>query len=80
MNTSSDSVAFRHLSTESKVSTLALMCYNLSALFTIGGLVAVFRDRSLALDAYAIHPEQILVAEFGRTISEHVVSVDFLSE
>lgn len=43
------------------------------------GLVAVFRDRA-ALDAYTIHPEHILVAEFGRTISEHVVSVDFLSE
>ena len=43
------------------------------------GLVAVFRDRS-RLDAYTIHPEHILVAEFGRTISEHVVSVDFSSE
>ena len=43
------------------------------------GLVVVFRDRA-ALDAYTIHPEHILVAEFGRTISEHVASVDFLSD
>lgn len=43
------------------------------------GLVAVFRDRA-AFDAYTVHPEHILVAEFGRTISEHVVSVDFMNE
>lgn len=43
------------------------------------GLVAVFRDRA-TLDAYTVHAEHILVAEFGRTISESVVSVDFLSE
>jgi hypothetical protein len=41
------------------------------------GLVAVFVDRA-ALDAYTIHPEHIKVAEFGRTISEHVASVDFI--
>jgi hypothetical protein len=41
------------------------------------GLVAVFADRA-ALDAYTIHPEHIKVAEFGRTISEHVASVDFI--
>ncbi len=40
------------------------------------GLVAVFRDRA-ALGAYTVHPEHILVADFGRTISEHVASVDF---
>ena len=40
------------------------------------GLVAVFRDRA-ALDAYTIHPEHILVADFGRNLSEHVASVDF---
>jgi len=43
------------------------------------GLVAVFRDRA-ALDAYTVHPEHILVAEFGSSISEHVASVDFLSD
>jgi hypothetical protein len=43
------------------------------------GLVAVFRDRA-ALDAYTIHPEHILVADFGRSISEHVASVDFEEE
>lgn len=41
------------------------------------GLVAVFADR-FALDAYTIHPEHVKVAEFGRSISEHVVSVDFI--
>ena len=42
------------------------------------GLVAVFRDRA-ALDAYTIHPEHIKVANFGKTISEQVASVDFES-
>ena len=41
------------------------------------GLIAVFEDR-VALDAYTIHPEHIKVAEFGRSISEHVASVDFI--
>jgi hypothetical protein len=41
------------------------------------GLVAVFADRS-ALDAYTVHPEHVKVAEFGRSISEHVASVDFI--
>ena len=40
------------------------------------GLVAVFADRE-ALDAYTVHPEHVKVAEFGRSISEHVASVDF---
>ncbi len=40
------------------------------------GLVAVFRDLA-ALEAYTVHPEHVLVANFGRTISEHVASVDF---
>ncbi len=43
------------------------------------GLVAVFRDRA-ALDAYTIHPEHIVAADFGRNISEHVASVDFVDE
>ncbi|HKQ52369.1 MAG TPA: Dabb family protein [Pyrinomonadaceae bacterium] len=43
------------------------------------GLVATFRDRA-ALDAYTVHPEHILVADMGRNISEHVVSVDFVDE
>jgi len=42
------------------------------------GLVATFTDRA-GLDAYTVHPEHIRVAEFGRTISEHVASVDFES-
>ena len=42
------------------------------------GLVVVFADRS-GLDAYTVHPEHIKVAEFGRSISEHVASVDFVS-
>jgi hypothetical protein len=40
------------------------------------GLVAVFRDRA-GLEAYTIHPEHVQAAEFGRSISEHVASVDF---
>ncbi len=43
------------------------------------GLVAVFRDRA-ALDAYTNHPEHISVADYGRGISEHVISVDFEDE
>ena len=40
------------------------------------GLVATFRDRK-GLDAYTIHPEHVKVAAFGRSISDHVASVDF---
>ena len=40
------------------------------------GLVAVFRDRA-GLDAYTVHPDHVAVASLGRTVSEHVVSVDF---
>lgn len=43
------------------------------------GLVATFRDRA-ALQTYTVHPEHILVADMGRNISEHVVSVDFVDE
>lgn len=42
------------------------------------GLVAVFRDRA-ALNTYTNHPEHMSVADYGRSISEHVVSVDFLA-
>ena len=41
------------------------------------GLVAVFADRA-ALNAYTVHPEHIKVAEFGRSISAHAASVDFI--
>ena len=40
------------------------------------GLVAVFADRA-GLEAYTVHPEHIKAADFGRTISAHVASVDF---
>ncbi len=40
------------------------------------GLTSTFRDLA-ALDAYTNHPEHVEVANFGRTISEHVASVDF---
>jgi hypothetical protein len=40
------------------------------------GLVAVFRDRAV-LDAYTVHPDHVKVADFGRSISDHVASVDF---
>jgi hypothetical protein len=42
------------------------------------GLVAIFDDRA-GLDAYTVHPEHVKVAEFGRSISEQVASVDFES-
>jgi len=42
------------------------------------GLVAIFDDRA-GLDAYTVHPEHVKVADFGRSISEHVASVDFLT-
>jgi len=42
------------------------------------GLVAVFRDRT-ALDAYTVHPDHVKVADFGRSISDHAASVDFLN-
>ncbi|HEV2799093.1 MAG TPA: Dabb family protein [Pyrinomonadaceae bacterium] len=42
------------------------------------GLVAVFRDRA-GLDVYTDHPEHVLVAVYGRNISEHIASVDFES-
>jgi len=40
------------------------------------GLVAVFRDRA-ALEAYTVHPDHAKVADFGRSLSDHVASVDF---
>ncbi len=42
------------------------------------GLVAVFRDHA-ALDSYTVHPEHVQVADFGRSLSDHVASVDFES-
>ena len=42
------------------------------------GLVATFADRA-GLDTYTVHPEHVKVAEFGRSISEHVASVDFIT-
>ena len=41
------------------------------------GLVATFADRA-ALDAYTVHPDHVKAAEFGRSISAHVASVDFV--
>ena len=40
------------------------------------GLVASFDDRA-GLEAYDAHHEHQAVAQLGRTISEHVASVDF---
>ena len=42
------------------------------------GLVATFADRA-GLDAYTVHPEHVKVVALGRSISEHVASVDFVS-
>src|SRR3982751_2129955 len=43
------------------------------------GLVATFRDRA-GLEAYTVHPDHVAAADFGRGVSEHVVSVDFEEE
>ena len=43
------------------------------------GLVATFHDRT-GLDAYTVHPTHEEVAALGRSISEHVASVDFEGE
>ena len=40
------------------------------------GLMITFADRA-ALDVYAKHPEHVPVAQFGVSLSEHIVSVDF---
>jgi hypothetical protein len=40
------------------------------------GLVIAFRDRA-ALDAYQTDPRHVPVAQFGVTLCEHIVAVDF---
>ncbi|MFN2531549.1 MAG: Dabb family protein [Pyrinomonadaceae bacterium] len=42
------------------------------------GLVALFEDHA-ALAAYSDHPEHVKAASFGKTISEQIASVDFVS-
>jgi hypothetical protein len=39
-------------------------------------LIVVFRDRP-ALDAYQTHPQHVPVAQFGVSLCEHIVAVDF---
>jgi stress responsive alpha/beta barrel protein len=41
-------------------------------------LVVVFRDRA-ALDAYQTNPQHVPVAQFGVSLCEHIVAVDFTS-
>jgi hypothetical protein len=61
-----------------EVQTLAVGCDTLFLPRSYDtGLVATFTDRA-ALDAYTVHPEHVKVAEFGRSISAHVASVDFV--
>lgn len=43
------------------------------------GLVAVFKNRA-GLEAYTVHPQHVAAAEFGRTITAHIASVDFEDE
>ncbi|MGE3177338.1 MAG: Dabb family protein [Vicinamibacterales bacterium] len=40
------------------------------------GLIVLFPDRA-ALDAYATNPEHVPVAQYGASLSEHIVAVDF---
>ena len=41
-------------------------------------LVVVFRNRA-ALDAYQTNPQHVPVAQFGVSLSEHIVAVDYTS-
>jgi hypothetical protein len=41
------------------------------------GLLVTFADRA-ALDTYQTHPEHVPVAQFGASICERIVAVDFL--
>ena len=41
------------------------------------GLMITFRDRA-GLDAYAKDPQHVPVAQLGVSLSEHIVSVDFV--
>jgi Stress responsive A/B Barrel Domain len=40
------------------------------------GLIVVFTDRA-ALDEYQKNPQHVPVAQFGATLCEHIVAVDF---
>jgi Stress responsive A/B Barrel Domain len=40
------------------------------------GLVATYKSKA-DLDAYTIHPSHQEVANFGKIVAEHVISVDF---
>ncbi|HUK34916.1 MAG TPA: Dabb family protein [Vicinamibacterales bacterium] len=40
------------------------------------GIVVLFRDRA-SLDAYAVNPRHVPVAQLGRDLSETIVAVDF---
>jgi hypothetical protein len=42
------------------------------------GLLVVFANRA-ALDAYATHPQHVPVAQFGASLCDHIVAVDFES-
>lgn len=43
------------------------------------GLIVTFPDRA-ALDAYQKDPAHVPVAQYGVTLAEHIVAVDFLGE
>jgi hypothetical protein len=40
------------------------------------GLLVVFKDRS-GLDAYAVNPQHVPVAQFGASLCDQIVAVDF---
>jgi hypothetical protein len=40
-------------------------------------LVVAFRDRA-ALDAYQTNPQHVPVAQFGMSLCEHIVAVDYI--
>ena len=43
------------------------------------GLLVTFRDRA-ALDAYQKDPQHVPVAQYGVSLCEHIVAVDFIVE
>ena len=43
------------------------------------GLTSTFADHA-ALDSYSNHPDHQAIAALGRELSEHIISVDFVTE
>jgi hypothetical protein len=42
----------------------------------LAGLLVTFNDRA-GLEAYAVHPQHVPVAQFGASLCDQIVAVDF---